>query len=188
MSYLENSQEYRLKKSLNLWVVIAVLLMVCNLLLVLLCWYALVHQKIEITPFFSQQGYIKSDTAVDVHYLDQMSENFILTRLNVTPSNIKANHARLLNYVSSKTYHDFSSLLLREQQQILRQKISSYFEISAIVSNPRQLKTKIDGQMHRFVGARQLPSKRLTYELQYEYHLGRLAIVSFKKIEEHQDA
>ncbi len=187
MSYLKSSKEYLLKKRVNLWVVMSASLMLSNVILALLCWYAIAHQKIEVTPFFGNQGYMKSDTDVDVHYLNQMSENFILTRLNVTPSNIKANHARLLNYIDSRYYHALTAALLREQKQVLDQKISSYFGIESINSSPSELKTTLKGQLRRFVGIRELPPKAATYELKYTYHLGRLSIISFEKTGEHQD-
>jgi conjugal transfer pilus assembly protein TraE len=187
MNYLNNSKEYLLKKSVNLWVVISASLMLSNVILAFLCWYAIVHQKIEVTPFFGNQGYIKSDTGVDVHYLNQMSENFILTRLNVTPSNIKANHARLLNYIDSRYYHTLTAALIREQKQVIDKKISSYFDMEPINSSPSELKTTIKGHLRRFVGMRELPAKTATYELKYNYHLGRLSIISFEKTVEHQD-
>lgn len=64
MDYLNQSKEYSLKKSVNLWVVISALLLFSNVILSLLCWYALAHQKIEVTPFFGNQGYMKSDSEV----------------------------------------------------------------------------------------------------------------------------
>lgn len=181
MNYLNNSKEYLLKKSVNLWVVISTVMLLSNVLLATLCWQALTHQKIEVTPFFGNQGYMKSDASVDTHYLDMMSENFVIARLNVTPSNIKANHTKLLNYVASVYYHDLNEKLLREQKQVEAEKISSYFDIESINSNPSSLKTTIKGQLHRFVGLRQLPSKNLSYELSYQYHLGRLAVIAFEK-------
>lgn len=187
MNYLNNSKEYLLKKSVNLWVVISASLMLSNVLLALICWYTTVHQKIEVTPFFGSQGYLKSDAGVDVHYLDQMSENFILTRLNVTPSNIKANHGRLLNYIDSRYYHALTESLLREQTQVINQKISSYFDIQSINSSPSEFKSTLKGHLRRFVGMRELPAKNATYELKYAYHLGRLSIISFEKTVEHQD-
>lgn len=187
MSYLKNSKEHLLKKRVNLWVVMSASLMLSNVILALLCWYAIAHQKIEVTPFYGNQGYMKSDAVVDANYLDQMAENFILTRLNVTPSNIKANHARLLNHINSRYYNVITDVLLREQKQIIDQKISSYFDIKSIDSSPSELKTTLKGQLRRFVGIRELPPKRATYELKYTYHLGRLSIISFEKTGEHQD-
>lgn len=187
MDYLNNSKEYLLKKSVNLWVVICASLICSNVILALLCWYAIAHQKIEVTPFFGSQGYMKSDAGVDVHYLDQMSENFIFTRLNVTPSNIKANHAKILNYIDSRYYHALTSTLLREQKQVVDKHISSYIDIESINSSPSELKTRIKGNLRRFVGIRELPTKSASYELKYAYHLGRLSIISFEKIAEHQD-
>lgn len=187
MDYLNTSKEHLLKKSVNLWVVISATLMCSNVILALLCWYAIAHQKIEVTPFFGNQGYIKSDAGVDVHYLDQMSVNFIFARLNVTPSNIKTNHAMLLNYIDSRYYPVLTGVLLHEQKQIIDKKISSYFDIESFDSHPEELKTRIKGTLRRFVGIRELPAKSATYELRYTYHLGRLSISSFEKTAEHHD-
>lgn len=183
MNYFNASTEDILKKRLNFWIATASIMIVSNLLLAGLSWYALLHQKVEVTPFFGNQGYSRSGSEVDVHYLNQLSENFILTRFNVSPSTIKSNHARLLTYVSADAYHNLSALLLKEQQQIIKNKISSYFDIDTVKSSPAQLTTVISGSLKRFVGSRELPETKASYRMKYQYHLGRPVIVSFEKVE-----
>lgn len=184
MSYFNESNEAVLKKRLNFWVVTASIMIISNLMLAALSWYALLHQKVEITPFFGNQGYSRSGSEVDVHYLNQLSENFVLTRFNVSPNTVKSNHARLLNYVSSDAYHDLSQVLLKEQALVLKNKISSYFDIESVRSNPKRLSTRVAGSLKRYVGNRALPEINVNYRLKYRYHLGRPAIVSFEKVED----
>lgn len=181
MNTLKQSKDFLLKKSINFWVVVSAFLMVSNVVLALLCWYSAYHQKIEITPFFGGQSYIKSDSDIDVHYLLQMSENFVAARLNVTPENIKANHERLLRYVDSRYFSAFSDALIRERTHIIGQKISTYFDVTSMTPNLSTLSVTVTGQLKRFVGLRALETKTRTYTLRYNYHLGQLALVSFEQ-------
>lgn len=184
MTYFNASNEAVLKKRLNFWVVIACMMILSNLMLASLSWYALMHQKVEVTPFFGNQGYYRDGSEVDVHYLNQLSENFILSRFNVSPNTVKSNHERLLYYVSSDAYHDLSQTLLKEQAQVMKNKISSYFDIESVKSDPELLITLISGSLKRYVGNRALPEKKVTYRIKYQYHLGRPAIIAFEKVED----
>tara|TARA_Y100001947_G_C10347637_1_gene308710 strand:+ start:3906 stop:4475 length:570 start_codon:yes stop_codon:yes gene_type:complete len=188
MSYFNESNEAVLKKRLNFWVVTASIMIASNLMLASLSWYALLHQRVEVTPFFGNQGYSRAGNEVDVHYLNQLSENFVLTRFNISPNTVKSNHARLLNYVSSDAYHDLSKALLKEQALVLKNKISSYFDIESVQSNPERLTTRVTGVLKRYVGNRALPEIKIKYRLKYRYHLGRPAIVSFEKVEDVKNA
>lgn len=188
MSYFNESQTLSLKKKLNFYLFSSITLLASNVLLAGLCWYTLVHQKIEVTPFFGGEGYVKSDTSVDGRYLTQVTENFINARLNVTPHNIKANHKRLLNYVDSSVYHNVSTQLLNEQKKVTKQHISSYFDIESITPNTSKLNVEVIGTLRRFVGQRALHSEKRLYLLTYKYHLGRLSIQNFecKKVFSHE--
>ena len=188
MNTMRQNPSNQMKKRLNLWMVVALGLLISNVLLAYLCWYSLYHQKVEVTPFFGNQGYTKSDSSVDVHYLNQLSENFINARLNVSPNNIKTNHQRLLSYVDSRLYHDFSLGLLREQKHIIDKKISSYFDIETLQSNPEKLTTDVTGTLRRFVGLRELAPEKLHYQLRYRYQLGRITIMGFEKVGGHKNA
>jgi len=148
-----------------------------------LAWYTSLHQKVEITPFFGSPGYIKSETSVDAHYLSLMSENFIYSRLNVTPETVIANHKRLLTFIDGKSYADISAQLSKEALIIKSKKISSHFEIADIRSDVRELTTTITGNLKRFVGFRELKSKKLIYTIYYRYSLGRLTLTRFTHTE-----
>lgn len=182
MSYFKNSKEYQLKKHLNFWVVCSAFLLFSNCLLTGLCWYTSVHQKIEVTPFFGKQGYIKEGGMVDASYLDQMSENFVLARLNVTPENIKDNHKRLLSYVDASVYALLSKALLEEQRNVIGQGISTYFDIKEISSMPARLQSEVKGKLRRFVGIKELPAKEIHYRLSYANSLGRIHLVGFEHV------
>jgi conjugal transfer pilus assembly protein TraE len=172
----------------NLMVALVFGLLMTNVLMGSLAWYTGVHQRIEVTPFTGSSSYIKSDSVVDVHYLTLMSENFIYSRLNVTPETVIANHKRLLSYVDAAHYSAFSTLLHKEATLIQDKKISSHIDITGIHADSRNLSCTITGIVKRFVGLRALPDTRATYTVHYRYANGRLAITQFTHTEEKKHA
>jgi conjugal transfer pilus assembly protein TraE len=164
---------------LNLMVTLVFGLLITNVLMGSLAWYTCVHQRIEITPFFGSSSYLKSESNVDVHYLSLMSENFIYSRLNVTPETVVANHKRLLSFVDASQYALFGRVLSKEAQLIQGRHISSHMDITGITADSRTLSCVITGVLKRYVGLRALPDESITYTLRYRYAQGRLLIESF---------
>lgn len=175
-------QQHRLSQlasRLNLMVVLVFGLLLTNVMLGSLSWYALVHQKVEVTPFMGGATYQKSDAMIDMHYLQMMSENFVYARLNVTPETVVSNHNRLLSFVDSRFYADFKSQLHKEAQLIQKQQITSHLDVLSIEPNSSNLTCAVQGLLKRSVGTRQLPDEPITYTLKLNYHFGRLSIQSF---------
>jgi conjugal transfer pilus assembly protein TraE len=179
----QQNQVSQLKDRLSMMVVLVLGLLITNMLLVLLVSYMHFHQRIEITPFFSQESYSKTESGVDTQYLKLMSENFLFLRLNVTPESVAVQHKQLLSMVSSQTYQAFLRALEMEKRTIIEQKISSHFDITHIQMNSTNLEGKITGILHRSVGIRSLPDARLQYVLKFKYQLGRLQLLKFVKEE-----
>lgn len=176
---IKQHRTQQLADRLNVMVFFALGLLITNILLASLSWYALVHQRMEITPFMGGETYQKSEAVLDVHYLQMMSENFIYARLNVTPETVLENHKRLLSFVDARHYVDFSAQLHKEAQLIQKQKIASHMEILSIKPNATNLNCVVQGIVKRSVGIRALPDELMTYTLQFKYHLGRFRIERF---------
>lgn len=172
----------------NLMVTLVIGLLITNILMGSLAYYAHFHQRIEVTPFFGQPHYANSESSVDSQYLALMSENFIYLRLNTTPGTVKFNHKRLLSFVSSTQYKVFNEQLEKESKLIVQEAISSHFEIENIYPSSDKLRCAIKGILKRSVGGRELKDERLTYNLQFRYILGRLQITGFTKSEVSYDA
>jgi conjugal transfer pilus assembly protein TraE len=164
---------------LNLMVTLVFGLLITNILMGSLAWYGCMHQRVEITPFFGSSGYLNSETSVDEHYLRLMSENFIYSRLNVTPETVVANHKRLLSFVDASQYALFSGALHKEATVIQSRRISSHMEITGITADSHALSCVVTGVLKRYVGLRALPDELVTYTLRYRYAQGRLLIKSF---------
>lgn len=174
----------QLSARFNLMVMLVFGLLITNLVLGGLVWYATVNQRIEITPFFSGSSYQASRSGVDAEYLSQMSENFVNARLNVTPETVTSNHQRVLAFVESGAYPLMKKTLDGEARVIAQQKISSVFAIKGVTPNPAELSVKVSGVLRRFVGIRALKEERLTYTLNYRQHLGRLSLIRFTYTQE----
>ena len=149
------------------------------MLLSSLIGYLYLHKTIEITPFFSKDGYSNSSQTVDPRYLQLMSENLLYSRLNVTPETVLTNHQRILAWVDSQTYPTLLQTLHHEARIIQAKKISASFNLQAIHVDPHQLTVTIEGQLTRHVGFQALPEDALTYQLTYRYHFGHLSLLTF---------
>lgn len=161
-------------------------LLVTNLLLGFGVLHALKQQKHEIIPFGATKGYVISDSGVDAHYLDLMTQNFIYSRLNISPSNVTEQHQRLLSFVEPSIYADFKKQLRLESDLVQKKKISSTFDIEVLHSDPDELVSEVRGVLHRHVGYQELPTHQKTYQLHYRYRLGSLHLVSFVEVKEEQ--
>ncbi|WP_238585566.1 type IV conjugative transfer system protein TraE [Legionella quateirensis] len=172
----------------NLMVFLVFGLLTANILLSVLVFQVWKHHTVEITPYFGDSGYLKSANHVDSNYLSLMSENFIYSRLNVTPETVEANHQRLLKFADSQIYPEMLRLLDSEEKVITSKKMSSVFEIIQIRTNPKDLTAEVTGVLKRYVGLRALKEDRLTYALRFNYNQGRLSILAFTHIKEKANA
>lgn len=178
----------QLSARFNLMVALVFGLLVANILLVILVWYFSAHQRVLVTPFDGGRGFSNSSATVDSAYLSMMSENFIYSRLNVTPETVASNHKRLLMFVDGSNYAGMQAKLAHEVAVIEKNKISSDFIITDMQLEPGALKARVTGVLNRFVGMRELKSARITYELAFRYRHARLSILSFTKVKEWEHA
>ena len=177
----QQNQLLQLKDRLSIMVFLVFGLLMSNLILVCLLCYMHFHQRIEITPFFANSGYVKTESQVDASYLKLMSENFIFLRLNVTPESVLAQTKQLLAMVSSQSYPLFTKVLEQEANLIIAQKISSHFDITHIQVDANHLTCNIKGILHRSVGIRNLDDENLLYRLKFKHQFGRLYLIQFVK-------
>ena len=173
----------RFLAQVNLMMVLVVGLLLSNLLTGALAWYATLHQKVEVTPFFGTAAYQKSDVSIDSHYLSMMTENFMYARFNLTPETVRANHKRLLSFADVKYYPQLLDILNKEARVISNKKTSSYFEIQDMQFDEQHLSCTVTGKLKQATKSHAVHEENATYYLQYQYHLGRLALIAFTRLE-----
>jgi conjugal transfer pilus assembly protein TraE len=179
-------QQHRLGRvfdRLNLMSVLVLGLLLSNLLTGTLAWYVTVHQKIEITPFSGTGAYQNSDLAMDNHYLLMMIENFMYSRLNITPETVRANHKRLLAFADVKAYPHLLESLNQEARLVNSKKISRYFEIKEIQVDEKNRQSTVTGVLKSAMKSGKFHEEPASYRLQYKYTLGRLAITDFDRLD-----
>lgn len=169
----------RLVERLNIMVIIVLGLLLSNLLTGALAWYGIFHQKVEVTPFLGGSAYQKSALIPGSDYLSMMTENFIYARFNVTPETVRSNHKHLLSFVDTKHYPKFLESLNKEARIVSTRKISSYFEIKKIALDEKSLRCTVTGKLKQAIKTRAFHEEPATYQIQYQYHLGRLMLTQF---------
>ena len=173
----------QLSARFNLMVCLVFGLLIANILLTILASYTTYSQKIEVTPFFGGESYRKSATSPDAHYLELMSENFIYSRLNVTPETVRSNYKRLSTYVDAASFSEMMKRLNLEASMIQAKKISSTFSITDDIKvDINRLTADVTGVLQRHVGLREIEPENITYHLAYQYHQGRLTLLKFTKL------
>lgn len=168
----------------NLLLLLCLFLLVSNVILATVIFRIAAQKSVIITPAVINKPFTISSTHVDVNYLRQMSLFFVNTRLNVTPETVNGNNQLLLQYISSKFYHQFSSMLLNEAREIELQKISSVFYPNKTSVYLSQLTVVIDGTLKRYVGSREIQPEIKRYIIKYTYKSGVLKIISFAEEQE----
>lgn len=172
----------QLSARFNLMVCLVFGLLIANVLLTILASYTTYSQKIEVTPFFGGESYRKSATSLDIHYLELMSENFIYSRLNVTPETVASSYKRLSTYIDAGSFAEMMKRLNLEASMIKAKKISSTFSITHIKVDINRITADVTGVLQRHVGLREIEPESITYHLAYQYHQGRLTLLKFTKL------
>ena len=163
-------------------------LLLSNMLLSGFIWQVWKNHPIEITPFFSGNGYVKSQTKVDSRYIKMMAENFMYARLNVSPDSVDFNHQSLLKFVDAKAYPLILKQLNHEADIIKSKKISSTFYVTGFEINTNKLTATYKGILARHVGMRALKEESCIYKFNFQYRLGHLSILRFVQVKEENHA
>lgn len=172
----------------NLMVALVLGLLIANILLAGLTWFTCLHRQIEVTPFFGGEPYQKSASTIDAQYLGLMSQNFLYSRLNVTPETVSANYQHLLSFVDGANQPEIRKSLEHEAKLIQTQTISSHFVITDLKLNVNQLTADATGILTRHVGLRAIEDEKVTYHLSYRYQLGQLRLLSFTELKNQENA
>lgn len=158
-------------------------LLVSNISLVCLVGWSIMHQKRTIVPVVDR-SFTVSDYRVDNSYLRQMALFFVAERLNILPTNVKTSHNILLQYTDPEFHHDFLKLLSDEEEEIIKQNISSVFYVEEVIPDASNLQVEIKGTLNRYVGSLSIPPVHKKYLLKFTYKSSFLKVLSFTEIGE----
>ncbi len=139
---------------------------------------------IEQPPSIDKTFWVTS-SHISSEYLSEMALFFVYLRFNVTPSNVETQRNLLLHYVAPNHYADVKEELVSEEEHIKKAHITTSFYPSDVFADADKLIARIPGDLHSTVGETELPLQRITYEIKFSYHSGRLFVESFDEVKPH---
>lgn len=151
-------------------------------LLILNLFYAFTHQRIVITPPVVERSFWVGHSDVSAEYLAEMTNFFVGLRFNLSPSNVKIQRETLLRYTDPRYYEAMKILLVKEGDRIVKDHIALSFYPVDVKVDPKTLVARVPGDLVTVVGNTVLPAQRITYQIRYSYHDGRLLVQSFEEI------
>jgi len=151
-------------------------------LLCLALIYAFIHERVVVTPAVIERSFWVSHNEVSDEYLAEMTHFFANLRFNVSPSNAKMQRDILLRYTDPAYYAAMKTLLIKEGDRLEKDHIALAFYLVDVKVSPKTLTAQVTGDLKSTVGNELLSSQRVTYQLHYRYHDGRLLIQSFEEI------
>lgn len=165
----------------NGYLVLAIaLVFLCILLTFALCEVSL-HKRTFLVPPDINRSFWVSESTVSSEYLAEMSLFFMSLRLNLTPSNVKAQRDMLLKYADPKYYGELKMQLVAEGDRIAKEDLSYAFYPVDFKVDAKNLTTKVTGDIKATIGKETLPDKRVNFLLKFNYSYGRLFVTSFKE-------
>jgi conjugal transfer pilus assembly protein TraE len=179
---LYQSKLKRVLRHRNLFVRLAFAELSIIVLLIFGLLYAFTHQRIVITPPVVERSFWVGHNDVSAEYLAEMTNFFMGLRFNLSPANTAIQRDILLRYTDPRYYQSMKTLLVKEGDKISKDHISLSFYPVDVKVDPQTLTAQITGDLASTVGNTALPTERLTYQIHYTYHDGRLLVQSFEEI------
>jgi conjugal transfer pilus assembly protein TraE len=166
----------------NIYLALAAGSIISNILLSLLIFVILSHEKIVIVPPTIEKTFWISGNEVSSEYLAEMALFFVNLRFNLTPNNAETQRNMLLRYVTPSYYGILKTDLLSESDKIKRDHITTTFYQSNIEVDQKKYLVKITGDIQSTIGDMMLPFQRVSYQIHFVFNAGRLLVDSFDEV------
>jgi conjugal transfer pilus assembly protein TraE len=182
---LQQSRLSYLVKQRNGYLVFASGLLVLCFLMLFFCFYLSGRERIILVPPTIAHSFWVTNTEASSEYLSEMTTFFAYLRLNVTPESADSQRQILLRYVNPRYFGALNAALIAERDRIKTQHVSIAFYPVNVQVNTKGYLAIIHGDLVSYVGATQLSSQRVAYQLQYRYDQGRLFLNQFQEVKAH---
>lgn len=140
------------------------------------------HTTVLIPVGLTQESTIGSN-AVSDSYLIQWTDFILGLKLNVTPETILYHQHALLPHVSNSVYGKFKAGLIKENEKIISDGISTvFYPKETKVLDKANYKTRASGQLNIYIGDTFHDTIQLSYDLQFEYVNNRLLLRSMTEV------
>ena len=154
-------------------------------LLILMLFYAFIHERVVLTPPVIEKRFWVSRDTVSDEYLAEMTHFFMGLRFNLTPGNVVRQRDLLLRYTDPAVYTALKTQLVTDGDHLINEHLTLSFYPVDMKVNTTSLTVNITGDVVAMAGNTPLPASRVTYQVHYTYHDGRLLVSSFKELQPH---
>lgn len=186
MKYLlQKTRLQHLMRTRNGYLALASGSLLLNVLLSLVLFCMIGQERVLLVPPNFSKSFWVSASHASPDYLSEMGLFFASLRLNVTPKNAKQQRDTLLRYVEPKQYASLKTRLQEEESRLIQQHVTTAFYPVDVKVNAEKSIVRIIGDMHSFVGDAALPIQRVTYDIHFAHHQGRLLVSSFQEVKTH---
>lgn len=166
----------------NGYLIVALGSLILNLLLSITLMLMIGHERIILVPPSIDKTFWVSASHVSPEYLSEMSLFFSNLRFNITPTNATTQRELLLRYVQPNKYEELKTELLSEADYLVKEHISTAFFPVNVIVDSKKLVGRVTGDLQSTIGDSQLPAKRVTYQIAFNYNAGRLFVISFDEV------
>lgn len=166
----------------NMAIGLLVMTTALSLVLSITVFYLKDKERVVVVPSVINRDIWVGSKDVSDSYLEQMSEFLIGLVLNVTPSNFKVRTEHLLSHADEASYGVIKEKLTKEQLEIERRGLSTFFMVEGFKVYKGILKVEIKGVLKTWIGASLAESKQKIYQVEYVYRNGRLYIKNLMEL------
>ena len=168
----------------NLWMTLALMLGVSNLLLAGRLLTASTSERIIVTPATIGQAFWVHGEQVSREYLEQMALFFRDLVLTYQKDNFPGRSALFLEHVDPRAHARLAATLRLEAERIERNSLAQVFHPLSVRVREADRQVAITGNRVPMVGEQLLASQRVTYRLQFTYRDARLFVSEFGETDE----
>lgn len=166
----------------NLWILVALLLGVSNLLLAggLLSRLG-VAEKTIVTPPEIRKPFSVQGEEVSPEYLEQMAPWFAGLALTYNPDNIDYQIRQFLSYADPRAYGELAARLESDAEKVRRNQMSSVFHAREVRIRGRQV--AVTGTLMTLVASKSTGQREATFLIEFNYRSGRLTVRRFLEVQ-----
>lgn len=140
------------------------------------------HTTVLVPVGLSQESVIGSKRVND-SYLIQWTDFVAGLKFNTTPETVLYNQQAILQYISNSVYGKFKAELTKEKERIIADELSTiFYPKETKVLDKENFKTRTTGQLNVYIGETLHESKKITYDLTFDYVNNRLLLRSIKEV------
>ena len=142
------------------------------------------EQKVILVPPEINKTLWVTNKEVSKEYLEEMAIFLSHLLLDQSPTSSKLKRDMLLKYISPSYYNALFGKIIKQEEYLSQNNISTRFSIKEIEANSKQNKVLIVGEQENYVADKKVGKVSASYKMSFEYKGARYLLTEFKKLTE----